>query len=181
MGSGLAVVPQVEVGVVLDEERVRRTSEREKVLTAPQGHGGAGRILEIRVGVDELGDRSLFAEPAQLTIERGHVDALAIDRDRDDVGPDVAKRLNGADPGRHLADDGISPVDERVEEQTDRLRPAGGDQHVFATRLNPLIARKLRDHGVDQTRIPDVVAILQGRAAALGEDASGYSGDFVGG
>ena len=33
--------------------------------------------------------------------------------------------------------------------------------------MNPLIARQLCDQGVDQTRIPDVVAILQGRAATL--------------
>ena len=97
---------------------------------------------------------TVLAEPVQLAIERGHVDALAIDRDRDDVGPDVAKRQHCTDPGRHLTNDRVSPVDERVEEQVDRLRPSGRDEHVFATRVNPLIARQFRNQGVDQTEYP---------------------------
>ena len=102
-----------------------------------------------------------------------------IDRDRDDVGPDVAERLDGAEPGRHLADDRVAPVDQCVEKQVDGLRSSGGDEDVFALGAEALVARQLRDQRVDQPGIARVVSVLQRGMAPLAEDLSGRSRDFL--
>ena len=52
------------------------------------------------------------------------VGAFFVNRDGDNLCADVVEGLNRAEPGRHLADDRVAPVDEGVEDQLQRLGAA---------------------------------------------------------
>jgi hypothetical protein len=87
----------------------------------------------------------------QLAPESRHVNTFFINGDGDDVCPGALKGLDGPKPGRHLADDGVAPVDQGVEEKIDGLRSPGGDEDVFAVGADALVARELGDDRVDET------------------------------
>ena len=102
---------QETVGIVLDDHDVVLLGELEDALAALERHRGAARVLEVRDHVEEGGRLAL-----ELGRQRIGVDAVAVDRNADDVR------------ARALEDQDAAIVGGRLDQHA--LRRRAREQHV---------------------------------------------------
>ena len=93
----LARPAQEAVRIVLDDHEVVLLGELEDALAPLERHRGAARVLEVRDHVEEGRGRAL-----ELGGQRVGVDAVAVDRDADDVGARAPEDQDAAVVGRRL-------------------------------------------------------------------------------
>ena len=155
-GQILPRIPQVAVGVVLRDQDAVLLGERIHPAALVHTHGDAGRVLEIRDGVQELG----VGVGLHRRLKHLYVDAVALQRHADQLGPERAEGVEGADEARRFAQHHVAGVDERLGQQLQRLLRAGGDQQVVKLPPHPVLLLHVRLEAVPQGGIPFGRAVL---------------------
>ena len=164
-------VPQLGVGLVLEDGDVLLPGDAHELEPALEREGGALRVLEGRVHVDELGAR-LIDDPLEL---RGP-HSLVVAADGGDASLVSREDLQRCEVGGVFDDDRIARVEEDLGGEVDSLLGPARHDHVFRTAGNPAAAQPLGDprpQGSEALGRP----VLQRRLRLLGEDALVGAGD----
>jgi hypothetical protein len=88
----------------------------EHAASALGGHSHAGRVVEVRDGVEELDTLALAVEPAQLLSERIGVETVIVQRRMPDLHLVLGEGREGADVGWAFGDDHVTWVAEHPGE-----------------------------------------------------------------
>jgi hypothetical protein len=178
----------VDVGVVLEQREVVLGRQRQQLRALLRAQRVAGRVLEVRDDVRELGAEVGVLEQGRDAVD---VDAVGLQLDHPDVGAAVAQVQQRAVVGRRLDDHRVARADEQLEQERIRLHRAVGDEHLVGLDAvllgDPLAQRDVADRGPVRERAGRVVGerALGGLLEALhvddveGRRAAG-EGDGVG-
>ena len=131
--------------------------QRGQVPPAIEGQRRAGGVLEVGHDVAQAG-----TQPGhKALLQQVGSQAVAVGRDRDEVGVASRQRLEGADVRRRLHHDMVARIDQGAGQQVQTLLRPGGDEHV----LGPALAAPGLvglGHPLPQGRDPLGRAVLDG-------------------
>ena len=128
-GQGrLLLVPEVAVGIVLDQGDVPFPGHLHEGLTAGIAHGAAGGILEVG---QHIGQTRLVGTAADLPGEVLDQHAFVIAVHADGHGLHGGEGLQRAEVGGLLDQQTAALVQEHLADQVQRLLAAGGDQDLL--------------------------------------------------
>ncbi len=157
----LAGESEIVIGVILENDRAEFMRQLDQLFSFFQGHRNAGWILEIGDDIDHLGRDALGPEFFQCRAQRVHVHAIVVHRDGHLVRAGVLQRPDESHPGGRFHQHRIVPVDEKIDDQPDRLRSAGGDHRIRGGGDDTLIAPEFFEQRIDQGPGAHGGAILQ--------------------
>ena len=156
-GQGLAAERDEAVGVVLEDPEAVLSRELDQPLPLGLGEGAAGRVVVVRDHVGELQGTG-----GERLLERNHVDAVLLERHRDQLDARPPEQEERAVVGRLLDGDPVAGLEEIPEEKGRRLhRPVGHHDPIRSdpvglrsTRRGPggLARTRTRGHAASRTR-----------------------------
>ncbi len=164
---------QIVIGIVFENDRSELMRQLDELLALFERHRNTGGVLEIGNHIDHFRGDAASAQFFQLRAERVHVHPVVFHRNGDLVGANVLQRPDETHPGRRFHEHGIAPIDEKIDDQPDRLRTASGNHHVGRCGDDTLIARQLFAQDLDQRLSAHRGAILQRPTAIRFERAYG--------
>jgi hypothetical protein len=150
----LPAVAQLAVGIVLDDRRAVVGGELDQAPPPLEAERHAGRVLEVRQDVEELG-----ATP-QLPLQPIDVEPVVVDRHGQVVRLVGAPGLQRSEVGGRLGQDAIAGVDEETADQVEPLLRARGDHHVRRLHPDP-VARHLAHEQLAQRHVALGCGVLQ--------------------
>jgi hypothetical protein len=134
---------QLPVGVVLEDPETVLGSQPEQTLALGIGEGASGRVVEVGDHVQELqragGERRL---------ERLDVEAVLLQRDRDEIDAEPAEQQQRAVVGGLLDRDAVAGVEEVLEEHRAGLERSVGDHHLRRLEVTVTLRDPLAEAGV---------------------------------
>ena len=172
-GERLALEAQLHVRVVLEDGEAVLAGQLEQPLALLERERAAGRVLEVGDDVRELRAGAL----AERHLERGHVDAVRLQWDRQDLGAELAERKQRAVVGRRLDHHHVARLDQRLEQERVRLhRAVGGHEAIrldAVLRGDPLEQVRIAGRGAVRERARGVAlegALRRGAQVVHGDD-----------
>ncbi len=121
---------QVGIALVLEDHHAVFGRELDQLGAARLAHDRAGRVLHRRDGVDVLGLDAFLLQLLELGLQQVEAQALAVERDADDVGADLGELGQRAAVGLLLDQDGVALGDQQAVDQLKPLHRARGDQDL---------------------------------------------------
>src|SRR6266436_7037833 len=135
---GVALEPELVVGVVLQNEGVVLLGEPDQLLAAPDRQIGPGRVLKVDDGVDQLAPAALAADFLEALADGARDHAVFVHRHAEDLGAVPADVVERAGERRRLDDDRIARVHEGAERERERGARAIRDEDVLGGHLEIL-------------------------------------------
>ncbi|CVA06870.1 Uncharacterised protein [Serratia marcescens] len=146
---------QLAVRIVFDDQEVMFSGQFHQQFAARGAQGDAAGVAEVRHHVHAL-DALGFQQLGQLF----HHHAVAVGRDRHDVGLRQLQRLQRRQVGRALHHEHVAGVDDGAHHQIQCLLRAGGDHHLFRTSGDAALGAQ-RANALTQQRAALGQAILE--------------------
>jgi hypothetical protein len=100
------------------------------ISSARRAHDGASRILHRRDGVDILGLDALLLQLLELCLQQIEPQALAVERDADNVGADLRELGQRPAIGLLLDQDGVALGEQQAVDQLQPLHRTRSDQDL---------------------------------------------------
>ena len=125
VGDRIAVVAQLAVGIVLDDQEIVLVGERGEPLTSRPREHDARRIVVVGDDIDELGPQSGLESFGELV----DIETVGVDGHPDQIGLGGAEHLASTDIAGVADDDGIAGVEQDAADEVERLLGPGGDEH----------------------------------------------------
>ncbi len=157
----VTVEAEQPVGVVLDHQQVVRLRQRQHPLAPHLAERHAGRIVEVRDGVEELRPatpcRQLRQDGGQGV---GH-ETCPVHRDVHDPGLGGLERTEGSHVGRGLGEYDVTGVEEDPGQQIKPLLRADGDDHLVGGGVGDSLEGHHRQDLLAQPGVALAGAVLQ--------------------
>ena len=134
-GLGLAREAQLHVGVVLEQHEVVLLGQGHQLLALLARERAAGRVVEVGDDVGQGRPRAAL----ERALQRGHVDAVVLQRDGQELGSQLAQRQQRAVVARGLDHHQVAGLDQRGEQERVGLHRAVGGDHLLGR--HPLAVR----------------------------------------
>jgi hypothetical protein len=112
------------VRVVLEDHQPGRLADREDLVAAVLGEARAGRVVEVRHGVEELAPLARRAHRGDRLAQRLGHEPVLVHRDVHDLGLVGREGAERPDVRRRLGDHDVTGVDEHARDEVERLLAA---------------------------------------------------------
>jgi hypothetical protein len=128
-----------------EDHQPGRLADREDLVAAVLGEARAGRVVEVRHGVEELAPLARRAHRGDRLAQRLGHEPVLVHGDVHDLGLVGREGAERPDVRRRLGDHDVTGVDEHARDEVERLLAADRDDDVLARALHALERHDLAD------------------------------------